>query len=73
MEKEICDEGVINLSIAVINNARQEYQAHLNVCNDYQARISAITDAKGLVGHILEYCTGDRYFMLKEIEKKISS
>lgn len=72
MQKEICDEGVINLSIAVLNNARQEYQAHLDVCNDLQALISAEVDAKGLVGYILEYCTGDRYFMLNEIKKQIS-
>lgn len=73
MVNEYTDEGVINLAIAIIKEAREEYEAHLNVCNDIQARISAKVDSKGIVGSILEYTTGDREFMLKEVEKRISS
>lgn len=73
MIKEYIDEGVINLSIAIIEMAREDYEAHLKLCNYIQARISAKTDSKGIVGSILEYTTGDREFMLKEIEKRISS
>lgn len=67
------DEGVINLSIAIIEQAREDYETHLSVCNDLQARISAKTDSKGIVGDILAFITGDREFLLKEIEKRISS
>lgn len=73
MAKEYTDEGVINLAVAIIELAREDYEAHLNVCNDIQARISAKTDSKGIIGDILEYTTGDREFMLKEVEKRISS
>ncbi len=73
MVNEYTDEGVINLAIAILETARDEYEAYLNVCNDVQARISAKVDSKGIVGAILEYTTGDREFMLKEIEKRISS
>ena len=67
------DEGVINLAIAILNDARETYENYLNVCNDIQARICAKTDSKGIVGAILEYATGDREFMVKEVEKRISS
>ena len=73
MVKEYTDEGVINLAIAIIEAAREDYESYLNVCNDIQAIISAKVDSKGIVGAILEYTTGDREFMLKEIEKRISS
>lgn len=73
MVKEYVDEGVINLSLAIIESAREEYEMYLNLCNDIQARISAKVDSKGIVGVILEYATGDREFMLKEVEKQISS
>lgn len=72
-KKELCDEGVMNLAEAILKNAREEYNMHLNVCNDYQAIIAAKTDSKGIVGYILEYAVGDREFMLKEIKKQISS
>lgn len=71
MINEYTDEGVINLAIAILEDARDDYKAHLNVCNDLQARISAKTDSKGIVGSIVEYITGDREFMLKEVEKEI--
>lgn len=73
MINEFIDEGVINLSIAIVEAARQNYENHLDACNYIQARICAQTDSKGIVGSILEYTTGDREFMLKEIEKRISS
>lgn len=73
MVNEYTDEGVINLAIAIMETAREDYESYLNVCNDIQARILAKVDSKGIVGAILEYTTGDREFMLKEIEKRISS
>lgn len=73
MINEYTDEGVINLAIAIVETAREDYDAYLNVCNDIQARISAKVDSRGIVGAILEYTTGDKEFMLKEIEKRISS
>ena len=73
MIKNVCDEGVINLAIALLEQAVEEYQIHLDVCNDIQARVCADIDSRGLVGKILEYATGDRNFLVKEVEKKISS
>lgn len=65
------DEGVINLSSAIVGNAVSEYNAHLSVCNDLQARICAQTDSKGIVGSIMEFATGDREFLLKMVEEEI--
>ena len=73
MINEYTDEGVINLSIAILKTAKETYDAHIDACNYLQARISASTDSKGIVGDILAYATGDREFLLKEIEKRISS
>ena len=73
MIKNVCDEGVINLATALIKQAVEEYQAHIDVCNDIQARACADMDSRGLVGTILAYATGDRNFLVKEVEKKISS
>ena len=73
MINEYIDEGVINLSIAIVESAKHNYENHLNACNDIQARICAQTDSKGIVGDILAFATGDREFLLKEIEKQISS
>lgn len=73
MIKDIYDEGVIELSTALLQQAVEEYQAHLDVCNDIQARICADMDSRGIVGKILEYTTGDRNFLVKELDKKISS
>lgn len=73
MINDYMDEGVINLSIAIIGAAKQNYENHLDACNYIQARICAQTDSKGIVGDILAYATGDREFLLKEIEKQISS
>lgn len=67
------DEGVINLATAIIKDAKEEYELHLSVCNDLQARICAKMDSRGIVGSILEYTVGDREFMVKEVEKRISS
>lgn len=71
MDKDYVDEGVINLAIAIINEARAEYEAHLNVCSDLQARLCAERDSRGIVGYILEYATGDKQFMLKQVENEI--
>lgn len=71
MINDYIDEGVINLSSAIIENAVSEYEAHLSVCNDLQARICAQTDSKGIVGRIMEFATGDREFLLKMVEEKI--
>lgn len=73
MGNDYFDEGVINLAEAILKQAVYEYETHLNVCNDYQARIKAKTDSKGIVGSIMEYATGDREFLVKEVEKRISS
>lgn len=64
------DEGVINLAEAILRDAKEEYDLHISVCNDLQARICAKMDSRGIVGSILEYIVGDREFMLKEVEKK---
>lgn len=71
MINEYTDEGVINLASAILEDARNDYKAHLSVCNDLQARINAKMDSKGIVGAIVEYATGDREFMLKEVEEEI--
>lgn len=73
MINEYVDEGVINLSTVIIEAAKQDYENYLNACNYLQARICAHTDSKGIVGDILAFATGDREFLLKEIEKQISS
>ena len=73
MVNDYFDEGVINLAEAILKQAVYEYETYLNVCNDLQARIKAKTDSKGIVGSIMEYATGDREFLVKEIEKRISS
>ena len=73
MVDDYFDEGVINLASALLAQAKEEYQMHLDCCNDLQARICAVVDSHGIVGKILEYATGDREFMVKEIDKKISS
>lgn len=73
MVNDYIDEGVINLSAAIIRAAKENYEAHLDACNYLQARISASTDSKGIVGDILAFATGDREFLLKEIDRRISS
>lgn len=73
MINEFIDEGVINLSIAIVEAAKQNYENHMDACNYLQARISASTDSKGIVGDILAFATGDREFLLKEIDRRISS
>lgn len=71
MINDYIDEGVINLLEAIVKNAVLEYYTYLSVCNDYQARIRAQTDSKGIVGSIMEFATGDREFLLKMVEEKI--
>lgn len=71
MVNNYVDEGVINLAAAILREARDEYKAHLDICNDLQARICAERDSRGIVGRILEYATGDRQFMLKQVEEEI--
>lgn len=73
MVEDYIDEGVINLSMAIIELAKENYETHLSACNYLQARISAQTDSKGIVGDICAFATGDREFLLKEVEKRISS
>lgn len=67
------DDGIINLAIAIIEQAVEDYQNHLDVCNDLQARLCAKADSNGILGYILGYATGDKDFLVKEVEKKISS
>lgn len=73
MIKEICDEGAIKLAEELLKEAVRDYQAHLDLCNDLQARVKADMDSRGIVGKILEYATGDRNYLVKELDKKISS
>ena len=73
MVQDYIDEGVIILSEAIIDAAKENYEAHLSAGNYIQARISAVTDSKGIVGDICAFATGDREFLVKDVEKRISS
>lgn len=67
----ICDEGVINLAEAILRDAGGEYENYLLALNETQALYLANRDSRGIVGKILEYCTGDRKYMVKKVKDRI--
>lgn len=69
MEK-YTDEGLIRLAIAIIQQAREEYNKELLELNGIQASFTATIDSKGIVGDILDYALHDREYFIKDINKR---
>lgn len=67
----VCDEGVINLAEAILKDAGEEYENYILALNESQALYLARRDSRGLVGKILEYCTGDREYMVKKVNERV--
>lgn len=66
----IDDEGIVNLCIALITMAKQEYEAYIECGQFLEARVRADMDSRGLVGHILAWVCDDSKALLKDVIKR---
>lgn len=66
----IDDNGIINLCIALINTAKQEYESYIECGQFLEARVRADMDSRGLVGHILAWVCNDNKALLKDVIKR---
>lgn len=66
-------DGMINLMVAIINQAKADYAASVNEGNYIDARIQSRIDAKGFLGDMLFIVTGDRYALSEIVEAEIFS
>lgn len=69
--EDVDNDGIINLMSALLIQARQDYELSLNYCDPISARNKADYDARGIVGYIVGYVTGDKYFFAKEVDRRI--
>ena len=65
------DEGIFNLAYAILEDATQDCMAAIEAGDYITARIIADRDSRGIVGLILNYCTGDNKFLWNYIDKEI--
>lgn len=72
MNKYIDDEGIINLIVAIIEQAREDYNDNIIRCDFFEARRLADMDRRGLVGHILSWTVNDSDFLFKEVKRRTS-
>ena len=61
------DYGIINLAIAIIEQAKADYNDFISNGDDIEARVVAERDTRGLVGLILEWTVDDKEFLLKKV------
>lgn len=67
---DIDNEGIVNLCIALITMAKQEYEAYIECGQFVEARVRAEIDSRGLIGHILAWVCDDSKALLKDVIKR---
>lgn len=63
----IDNDGIVNLCIALINMAKQEYEEYIACGQFVEARVRAEMDSRGLIGHILAWVCDDNKALLKDV------
>lgn len=61
------DDGIINLAVALIEQAKEDYDDFISNGDDIEARVIAERDTRGLIGFILDWTVNDKEFLLKKV------
>ena len=70
--EDYTDEGILSLAEYILKRSREECMTSIEVGDYINARVIADRDSRGIVGKILQFCTGDSKALYNYIDEQIT-